>query len=116
MGFQEYVGGMDRKIHKVNAASGAEVWLSNTEAQGGFYTNPVVVNDRVFAGNRDGAFYAIDVQTGYQVWKFQTGNQILQSPALRLAPTRRTDSPPAGCHPAPHGIGLLATRDIDQMT
>src|SRR5215510_9858911 len=78
-----YVGGMDRKIHKVNAASGARVWLSSTEAQGGFYTNPVVVNDRVFAGNRDGAFYAMDTQTGNQVWKFQTGNQILQSPAFK---------------------------------
>ncbi len=74
-----YVGGMDRKIHKIDANTGVGVW--KFEAEGGFYTNPIVVNNRVYAGNRDGAFYAIDVATGTLVWKYQTGNQILQSAA-----------------------------------
>lgn len=74
-----YVGGMDRKMHKVNAGSGSGVWTF--DAEGGFYTNPVVVNNRVYAGNRDGAFYAIDTDSGSLVWKYQTGNQILQSAA-----------------------------------
>ncbi len=76
-----YVGGVDRRLHKVNAASGEGVWTFS--AEGGFYTNPVVIGNIVYAGNRDGAFYAVTTDTGSLVWKYQTGNQILQSPAYK---------------------------------
>ncbi len=75
-----YVGGLDRKFHKVEASTGQAVWTFL--AEGGFSTSPVVVSGVVYAGNRDGAFYAVNASTGAQVWKYQTGNQILQSPAF----------------------------------
>jgi hypothetical protein len=76
-----YVGGMDRKLHKIAASDGIGIWTFT--AEGGFYTNPVVINNKVYAGNRDGSMYAIDVMSGQLVWKYQTGNQILQSPAYQ---------------------------------
>ena len=76
-----YVGGMDRKLHKVSASDGRGVWAFT--AEGGFSTNPVVAKGKVYAGNRDGAFYAVNTGDGSLAWKFQTGNQILQSPAYR---------------------------------
>ena len=76
-----YVGGMDRKLHKISASNGRGVWTFT--AEGGFSTNPVVVNGKVYAGNRDGAFYAVNSSDGSLAWKFQTGNQILQSAAYQ---------------------------------
>jgi hypothetical protein len=77
-----YVGGMDRKLHKISASNGQGVWTFT--AEGGFSTNPVVANGKVYAGNRDGAFYAVNTSDGSLAWKFQTGNQILQSAAYKL--------------------------------
>ena len=74
-----YLGGMDRKLHKVSASDGRGVWTFT--AEGGFSTNPVVAKGKVYAGNRDGAIYAVNTGDGSLAWKFQTGNQILQSPA-----------------------------------
>ncbi len=75
-----YVGGMDRKIHKVDANTGLSIWTYT--AEGGFYTSPIVLDGRVYAGNRDGSMYAIDSSTGSLIWKYQTGSQILQSAAF----------------------------------
>lgn len=76
-----YVGGMDRKLHKVSASDGRGVWTYT--AGGGFSTNPVVANGKVYAGNRDGSFYAVNTSDGSLAWKFQTGNQILESAAYK---------------------------------
>ena len=43
----------------------------------------MVANGKVYAGNRDGAFYAVNASDGSLAWKYQTGNQILQSPAYQ---------------------------------
>lgn len=77
-----YVGGLDKKIHKVRASDGQPTWTFT--ADGGFSSNPIVANGKVYATNRDGALYAInDSTTPTLAWKFQTGNQILQSPAYK---------------------------------
>jgi hypothetical protein len=76
-----YVGGMDKKIHKINASNGLGIWTFG--ADGGFVTSPIVANGKVYATSRDGALYAInDLVTPTLAWKFQTGNQIYQSPAF----------------------------------
>ncbi|NIT57785.1 MAG: PQQ-binding-like beta-propeller repeat protein, partial [Aliifodinibius sp.] len=46
-----YVGGYDRKIHALDAYQGVHLWAFEG-ARAGFDTNPLVVNDVVFAGNR----------------------------------------------------------------
>jgi outer membrane protein assembly factor BamB len=72
-----YVGGFDHKLHAINARTGRGVW--QFEAGAGFDTNPLVVNDKVYAGNRDGNFYAIYTEgsdAGQIAWKFKTGGPI----------------------------------------
>lgn len=78
-----YVGGMDKKIHKVSASNGQGVWTFTGD--GGFDSSPIVANGKVYATSRDGALYAINDEGGSAslAWKFQTGNMILQSPAFK---------------------------------
>ncbi len=93
-----FVGGFDRKIHAIEAnpnenslpidsGTGFRIndkiaWTSE-EVGAGFETNPLVINDTVFAGNRDGYFYAYDAVTGNEKWKFKTDGPIRQSAAYR---------------------------------
>ncbi len=76
-----YVGGLDKRIHKIRASNGQGIWIS-TIADGGYVTSPIIANNKVYATNRDGALYAFNTSDGNQAWKFQTGNQIYQSPAM----------------------------------
>ncbi len=76
-----YVGGLDKKIHKIKVSTGQLVWAT-AYAGGGYATNPIVANNKVMAGNRDGAMYAYNVSDGSIAWKFQTGSQINQSAAF----------------------------------
>ena len=81
-----YVGGHDRKIHALDAVTGAHLW-EFAEATSGYDTNPLVVNGTVFAGNRDGYMYAIGAQgttnQGRLVWKYKTGGPIHLSAAYK---------------------------------
>jgi len=62
-----FVGGYDRKIHALDANSGEEInGYTPFEATAGFETNPLVVNNTIYAGNRDGYFYALDARKYYQ--------------------------------------------------
>lgn len=78
-----YVGGLDHKLHAVNASNGQGLWTF--EAGAGFETNPLVVGDKVLLGSRDGYFYAIYAEgssrAGTLAWKFKTGGPILFSAA-----------------------------------
>ena len=93
-----YVGGLDHKLHAIEAnpdvtqlplrpdSSGQNVRINNQvhwtfEAEAGFETNPLVINDTVYAGNRDGFMYAVNASTGSLRWKFSTGGPILFSAA-----------------------------------
>ncbi|MCC6189299.1 MAG: PQQ-binding-like beta-propeller repeat protein [Anaerolineales bacterium] len=74
-----YVGGYDRKLHALRAADGAHLW-SFDGARAGYSTNPLVVDGRVFVGNRDGWMYAIGAhgtpQQGQLLWQYQTDGLI----------------------------------------
>ena len=79
-----YVGGYDRKIHAVDANSGQEIpGYSAYEASAGFETNPLVINNVVYAGNRDGYFYALNAVTGSLIWSYKTDGPILFSAAYK---------------------------------
>ena len=81
-----YVGGYDRKLHALNADTGQRLWAFNG-ADAGYSANPLVVDDRVLVGNRDGYFYAIGAHTspnrGQMLWRYKTGSAIDQSAAYR---------------------------------
>ena len=79
-----YVGGFDRKIHAINALTGEGLWTF--QAGAGFDTNPLVVDDKLYSGNRDGFFYAIHTQggnAGKLAWKFKTAGPIHFSAAYK---------------------------------
>jgi len=82
-----YVGGYDHKIHAINAETGRGIWAF--EAGAGFETNPLVLDvaghTYIYAGNRDGAMYAIE-DTGSMpdlLWKYVTDGPVLFSAAYR---------------------------------
>ncbi len=79
-----YVGGYDHKIHALDANTGKPVvGYTPFEAKAGFETNPLVVRNTIYAGNRDGYFYALDATTGSLKWKFQTNGPIQISAAYK---------------------------------
>ena len=45
-------------------------------------SSPAVIGDRVYFGSDDGAFYAVDIETGREAWRFETGGQVRSSPAV----------------------------------
>lgn len=86
-----FVGGYDRKIHALNALTGQPIpGHTAYEAGAGFETNPLVIQDAytdneptIFAGNRDGYFYALDAMTGSLKWTYPTEGAILFSAAYK---------------------------------
>jgi hypothetical protein len=66
-------------LHALNAGTGAPLWTF--EAGAGFHTNPVVIDNAVYAGNRDGFMYALAAGDGRLLWRFETGGPILFSAA-----------------------------------
>jgi outer membrane protein assembly factor BamB len=86
-----YVGGYDRQIHAIDTNTGQTLpGYSPYQAMGGFDTNPLVIQDThtgnvpvIFAGNRDGYFYALNAATGAFKWKYQTDGPISFSAAYK---------------------------------
>jgi outer membrane protein assembly factor BamB len=79
-----FVGGYDRIIHAIDANSGEKITTYTPfEAAAGFETNPLVVNNIIYAGNRDGNFYAFDAVSGNLKWKYKTNGPILFSAAYK---------------------------------
>lgn len=81
-----YVGGFDRRLHAINASNGTRLWTFDA-AKAGYRTNPLVVNDLVLLGNRDGWFYAIHAHgtpnQGQLAWKYKTDGPINYSAAYK---------------------------------
>lgn len=79
-----FVGGHDRKIHAIDAASGQPIaGYTPFVAGAGFDTNPLVINNVIYAGNRDGYFYALDAINGGLIWQYKTDGPILFSAAYK---------------------------------
>jgi outer membrane protein assembly factor BamB len=74
IGGKVYVGGYDKKLHALDAFTGAKIW-EFTGAGAGFSVNPLVIEGKVYAGNRDGYFYAVDAETGQLVWQYPPVDQ-----------------------------------------
>lgn len=69
-----YVGGYDKKLHALDALTGAKLW-EFSGAGAGFSVNPLVVEGKVYAGNRDGYFYAVNAETGQLDWQYPPAGQ-----------------------------------------
>ncbi|HSP14988.1 MAG TPA: PQQ-binding-like beta-propeller repeat protein [Thermoanaerobaculia bacterium] len=63
---------VDERIVSLNAASGAEIWSFPIEARSRRVgMSAALANGRIFFGSSNGAVYAVDSQTGRQLWKTQ---------------------------------------------
>ena len=79
-----FVGGFDRKIHAIDANTGEKIaGFTPFEATAGFETNPLIVNNTIYAGNRNGYLYAFDAINGSLKWSYKTGGPILYSAAYK---------------------------------
>lgn len=68
------------------------LWTYDTQSNGvydyGVYSSPAVVNKILYVGDlginngRDGVFYALDANTGEEIWTFETEGKIYSSPAV----------------------------------
>jgi outer membrane protein assembly factor BamB len=79
-----FVGGYDHMIHAIDANTGEKIsGYIPFVANAGFETNPLVINNTIYAGNRDGFFYALDAVSGNLKWKYKTNGPILFSAAYK---------------------------------
>ncbi len=63
---------VDERIVSLKAATGAELWTFPIEAKRRRVgMSAALANGRIFFGSSNGAVYAVDSQTGKQVWKTQ---------------------------------------------
>ncbi|OGC70233.1 hypothetical protein A2415_01000 [candidate division WWE3 bacterium RIFOXYC1_FULL_39_7] len=76
-----YIPVLDKTIHAVNALTGQLIWQTDS-AGGGFLTSPLVANNLVYAGNRDGYVYAFNTSDGTLAWSYYIGAPVDYSPAI----------------------------------
>src|SRR5262249_26147686 len=99
-----YFGSYDGNFYAVDATTGKEKWKFATPGERRFIakhihgampageampdpfdcylSSPLISAGTVYFGSGDGNVYALDVATGNQKWKFQTGDVVHASPAL----------------------------------
>ena len=74
------LGGRDKLVHAIDAASGRRLWTFPTRAR--VDSSPVVAGGRVYVGSGDGRLYVLDSASGKKLWEFDTGAGITASPAI----------------------------------
>jgi outer membrane protein assembly factor BamB/predicted phosphodiesterase len=57
------------------------IW-ENTSAGEMVQDKPLIVNDRIIYGSRDGNLYCIDIKTGTLNWKWASGGDFVNAPAV----------------------------------
>ena len=74
------VGGRDKTVHGLDAATGMERWSFAT--QGRVESSPAIAGGRVYIGSNDGRLYVLDLATGQRLQEFDAGAPVSASPAL----------------------------------
>jgi len=82
----------DGAIRAVDRSTGAPRWRVQTgpdlpwewghEGWDYFVSSPAIVDARVYVGAGDGRLYCLDLATGQEAWRFETGGRIRSSPAV----------------------------------
>ncbi|NNE48132.1 MAG: PQQ-binding-like beta-propeller repeat protein [Rhodothermales bacterium] len=82
----------DNRIHAVNREDGQSVWIVSGQqdiplpwGHEGFdylLASPILVGSTIVIGTGDGVVYGIDLDTGEERWKFQTGGRIRSSASV----------------------------------
>ncbi|MGH9785468.1 MAG: PQQ-binding-like beta-propeller repeat protein, partial [Terriglobia bacterium] len=74
------VGGRDKLVHAMDAATGKTAWTFATRAR--VDSSPAVAGGRVYVGSSDGRLYVLDLATGQKRWEFDAGSGLTASPAI----------------------------------
>jgi outer membrane protein assembly factor BamB len=74
------VGGRDKLVHCLDAATGKSLWTFATKAR--IDGSPAIAGGRVYAGSGDGTLYVIDLADGSRRGAFEAGAPISASPAI----------------------------------
>src|SRR5690606_33646996 len=74
------VGGRDKMVHALDAATGRAAWTYMTRAR--VESSPAVAGSRVYVGSGDGRFYVFELETGAKVWEYNLGAGVSASPAV----------------------------------
>jgi len=75
-----YVGTIDGKMFKIDASTGAIVWIFEGETKiKSIWTKPVILDNVLFFATEDGNIFALNSETGTSVWdsSMSTGSQIV---------------------------------------
>jgi outer membrane protein assembly factor BamB len=91
-----YFGSFDRNVYALDAETGEELWTRST---GGIVrSSPTVAGGTVFVGThcrssecaifydedfpKEGYVYALDADSGDVIWRYETGDEVLSTPAV----------------------------------
>jgi len=74
------VGGRDKSVHAIDAATGKRAWTFATKAR--VDSSPAIAGGRVYIGSADGRLYGLNAKSGQKEWEFETGSGITGSPAI----------------------------------
>jgi outer membrane protein assembly factor BamB len=80
VGGRVIVGGRDRLVHAIDAATGTSAWTFATRAR--VDSSPAAAGGRVYVGSSDGRLYVLDGATGKMQAEFDTGSAVTSSPAI----------------------------------
>jgi outer membrane protein assembly factor BamB len=75
------VGGYDNKVHSLISSRGIEAWTFNG-AQGRIIGAPVVVDQFVLVPSGDGNLYALDLNSGREIWHFTSKEALWAAPLV----------------------------------
>jgi outer membrane protein assembly factor BamB len=74
------LGGRDKLVHCLNAATGKAIWTFQTRAR--VESSPAIAGGKVYVGSNDGRFYVLDLAKGTKLWEFNAGGAVSASPAI----------------------------------
>lgn len=74
------VGCHDKHVHAVERATGKLAWTFATRAK--IECSAAAIDTRCFVGSGDGNLYGLDLKTGQEVWKFNSGRDITAGIAI----------------------------------
>jgi outer membrane protein assembly factor BamB len=75
-----FVAAFSGDIYALDVEKGSQTWKTKV-ARRGFSAAPLLMDEKIFIGNRDGFFYALDAKTGSRLWERDTQAPIVHTAA-----------------------------------
>jgi len=71
----------DRRVLAIELGTNQDVWVFDG-AQAPIRSSPVVASGVMYVGSDDGRMYAVDLETGDELWRWETDGRVRSSPAI----------------------------------